>query len=144
LPVDLGAVTEGDVAGELFDLDRGEWGGDVAGDPLSQRGLGRARAPDHDLGLRLEGGREEDEALDVVEGEVGEEDVEAGGLRGEGEAEIADPGAGVEREQRAVGEGDADAGGVAAVADRVGPGGGDRAARAPELELHLSARPRSR
>ncbi len=46
------------------------------------------------------------------------------------------PGAGVERQQRAVGEGDPDAGGVAAVADRLRPRGGDRAARAPELDLH--------
>ena len=74
---------------------------------------------------------------------MGEEDVEAGRLRGEGEAEVADPGAGIEGQQRSVGEGDADAGGVAAVADRVGPRGRDRASRAPELELHLSARPRS-
>ena len=35
LPVDLGAVPEGDVARQLLDLDRGEGGGDVARDPLA-------------------------------------------------------------------------------------------------------------
>src|SRR3954468_22014118 len=50
------------------------------------------------------------------------------GLR---QPEAADAGPGVERQQRAVGEGDADAGGVAAVADRFRSGGRDRAARPP-------------
>ena len=77
----------------------------------------------------------------MVEVEVGEEDVEPGRLGREGEAEAADPGAGVEREQGAVGERDADAGGVAAVADRLGAGGGDRAAGAPELDLHQAPVP---
>ena len=77
----------------------------------------------------------------MVQVEVGEEDVEAGRLGREGEAEVADPGAGVEDEERAVGEGDADAGGVAAVADRLRAGGGDRAAGPPEVDLH--GRPRS-
>src|SRR3954449_7254963 len=82
-----------------------------------------------------------EEPLDVVEVEVGEEDVEAARLVGLGEAETADPGAGVECEERAVGEGDADAGGVAAVADRFRTGGRDRAARPPELDLHAGAAP---
>ncbi len=138
LPLGLWAVAEGDVAGQLADLDRRERRRDVAGDAVAQRGLRRGRPPDHDLGLGPEGRGEEDQALDVVEVEVGEEDVEAGRLGGEGEPEAADAGAGVERQQRAVREGDADAGGVAAVADRLRPRGGDRAARAPELDLHLS------
>ena len=37
LPLGLGAVTEGDVAGELADLDRRERRRDVAGDPIAQR-----------------------------------------------------------------------------------------------------------
>ncbi len=142
LPLALRAVAEGDVAGQLAHLDRRERRRDVAGDAIAQRGLGRGRAPDHDLGLGAEGGGEEDQALDVVEVEVGEQDVQAGRLVGERQAEAADAGAGVERQHRAVGEGDADAGGVAAVADRLRPRGGDRAARAPELDLHLSGRPR--
>ena len=141
LPLGLRAVAEGDVAGQLADLDRRERGGDVAGDAVAQRGLRRGRAPDHDLGLRPEGGGEEDQALDVVEVEVGEEDVQPGRLVAEAEAEAADAGAGVERQQRAVGEGDADAGGVAAVADRLRPRGGDRAARPPELDPHAGRAP---
>ena len=124
LPLALRAVAEGDVAGQLAHLDRRERRGDVAGDAVAQRGLRRGGPPDHDLGLRPEGRGEEDQALDVVEVKVGEEDVEAGRLGGQGQAEAADAGAGVERQQRAVGEGDADAGGVAAVADRLRPGEG--------------------
>src|SRR5689334_13332758 len=141
LPLALRAVAEGDVAGKLAYLYRRERGGDVAGDAVAQRGLGRGRPPDHDLGLGTEGGGEEDEALDVVEVEVGEEDVEAGRLVGQGEAEAADAGAGVERQHRAVSEGDADAGGVAAVADRFRPRGRDRAPRSPELDLHAGSAP---
>ena len=102
---------------------------------------GEAGPPDHDLGLRAEGGGEEGEAEDVVEVEVGEEDVQSCRLVAEREAEAADAAAGVERQQRAVGEGDADAGGVAAIADRLRPGGGDRAARPPELDLHAGCAP---
>ena len=141
LPLALRAVAEGDVAGQLADLDRRERRRDVAGDAVAQRGLGRGRSPDHDLGLRAEGGGEEDEALDVVEVEVGEEDVEPGRLVRQRQAEAADAGAGVERQHRAVGEGDADAGGVAAVADGFRPRGGDRSARAPELDLHAGSAP---
>jgi hypothetical protein len=79
-PLGLGAVAEGDVAGKFLHLDRREGRGDVTTDALAQRCLGRGRPPDHDLGLRLEGGSEEDEALDVVEVEVGEQDVEPGRL----------------------------------------------------------------
>ena len=80
LPLGLRAAAEGDVAGQLAHLDRRERRRDVAGDAVAQRGLGRGRAPDHDLGLRPEGGGEEDQALDVVEVEVGEEDVQPGRL----------------------------------------------------------------
>jgi len=54
------------------------------------------------FGLGAEGGGEEDEALDVIEVQMGEQDVEAGGLGGESKAEAADAGAGIERQQRAV------------------------------------------
>ena len=142
LPLGLRAVAEGDVAGQLADLDRRERRRDVAGDAVAQRGLGRGRPPDDDLGLGAEGRGEEDEALDVVEVQVGEEDVEAGRLVGQGEAEVADAGAGVEREQRAVGEGDADAGGVAAVADRLRAGEGIEP-RVPQSLAFISGPPRS-
>src|SRR5262249_6483957 len=59
----------------------------------------------------------------------------------QGEAEAADPAAGVEREQRAVLERDPNAGGVAAVADRLRAWSRDRAARAPELYLHAGPPP---
>src|SRR5881394_127954 len=140
LPLCLGGVAKRDVAGQLTHLYRGKRRRDVAGDAVAQGGLRRGRAPDHDLGLRAKAGGEEDEALDVVEAEVGEQNMKAGRLVGQGEAEVADAGARIECQQRAVGEGDADARGVTAVADRLWPWGGDRAARAPELRLHLRLR----
>src|SRR5205085_3728978 len=136
LPLAVRRVAEGDVAGELTHLDRRERRRDVAGDPVLQRGLRGGRTPDDDLGLRLEGGGEEDQPLDVVEVQVREQDVETCRLVAAGEAEAADPGPGVEGEQRSVGEGDLDAGGVAPVADRLRARRGHRAAGSPELQVH--------
>src|SRR6202012_1420014 len=130
---------EGDIAGQLADLDRRERRRDVAGDAVAEAGLGRRRSPDHDLGVGAEERGEEGEALDVVEVKVGEEEVDAGRLGREREAEAADAGAGVEDDERAVGEGDADAGGVPAVGDRLRAGGGDRSPRAPEVAPHAAA-----
>src|ERR1700710_1137224 len=93
LPLTVGGVAEGDVAGQLPHLDRGERRGDVAGDAIAQRGLGGGGAPHHALALGAWGG------------------------------------------------GDAAAGGVPAVADRLRPGGGNRAARPPELHLHAGCAP---
>ena len=76
LPLARGRVAEGDRAGQLADLDRRERGRDVAGDPVLERGLGRGRAPDRDLRLGPEAGREEHQPLDVVEVQVGEQDVD--------------------------------------------------------------------
>ena len=50
--------------------------GDVAGDPVLERGLRRGRPPDRDLHVGAEAGREEHQALDVVEVQVGEQDVD--------------------------------------------------------------------
>src|SRR5438046_1191965 len=95
-------------------VQRGQRRGEVAGRALAQR-VRWGRAPDDDLGVGLEEGREEHQPLDVVEVQVGEQDVDAGGLGGEPEPEGADARAGVEHEQRSVGERDLDAGGLAAV-----------------------------
>ena len=45
LPLGRRGVAEGDRAGKLADLDRRQRGGDVAGDAVLERGLGRGRAP---------------------------------------------------------------------------------------------------
>ena len=101
----------------------------------SSEASGEDGPPDRDLRLGPEAGREEHQPLDVVEVQVGEQDVDpAAGV--EVEPEAADPGAGVEDQLLAAGQGHLHARGVAAVAVHVRPGGRDRAARAPDLELH--------
>ena len=65
------------------------------------------------------------------------EDVDPVGKLAEGEPEVADPGAGVEHEQRAVGEPQRDARGVPAVADGLGPGLGTEP-RAPQTVRSIS------
>ena len=74
--------------------------------------------------------------LDMVEVQVGEQDVDAPWSPGEPEPEVADARAGVEHEEPPIRERDPEAGGVAAVAVRRGARGGNRAACAPHLDLH--------
>ena len=72
----------------------------------------------------------------MVEVQVGQQDVQLRRVGLKREPEAADPRSRVEREQRAVGERDLHARGVAPVAQGLGPGGGDRAPGAPELHPH--------
>jgi hypothetical protein len=69
--------------------------------------------------------------------QVGQQDVE---LLDRGpvdcDAERADPGSGVEDERVSTIQSDFDTGGVAAVAERFGAGGGKRSAAAPHPGLH--------
>ena len=83
--------------------------------------------------------REEHEALNVVEVEVGQEDVDAVRLGREREAEAADAGACVEHHERAVGQRDRHARGVAPVAAGLPPRRRHRPASTPDR--HLQVRP---
>ena len=125
-------------------MERCERWGEVAGEALGER-LGVGWPPDDDLGVGHEEGCEEHQPLDVVEVEVGEEDVDAPCSAGEPEPEGADARAGVEHEQPPVRERHLEAGGIAAVAVRRGARRGNRAAARPTLSpsrhtLHRSPR----
>src|SRR5204863_9872488 len=89
--------------------------------------------PDRDVGVSAEAGREEHEALDMVQMEVRQQDVHVR-RAGQVEAQRADPGAGVEDDVLAARQGDLHAGGIAAVAIHLGPGRRDRSASSPDLE----------
>ena len=139
VPFHVRSLHELDVAGQLANLDRRERRRDVARDPVAQRGLGRLGSPNREIGLRTEGRREEHQPLDVVHVEVGQQDVHGPRRARHGQAEIADPGAGVEHDGRPVLERHLHAGRVAPVPQRLRPGRGHRAARPPELDLHAAA-----
>src|SRR5205823_1496198 len=64
LPLQRLGLTEGDMRRELAHLDRSERRRYVAGDAVAQRGLGRRRSPDGDLGLWPERWGEEHQPLD--------------------------------------------------------------------------------
>ncbi len=144
LPLDRVRLAEGHERGQLADLDRCEWRRDVAGDAITQGGLGRSRTPDHDLGLRPERGREEHQTLDVVEMQMGEQDVDRLLDTGQREPEVADARAGVKDQRAAVRQRHLDAGGVAAVPHRLRARSGDRPPRAPHLDLHRASSPSTR
>ena len=76
----------------------------------------------------------------MVEMEVGKADVQLAVIPLEEPLpELADPGAGVEDQRRAVGELELDARGVAAVADGGGSRRGERSPRAPDADDHGAA-----
>jgi hypothetical protein len=80
-------------------VERRERRGEVAREALGQR-LGVGRAPENDLGIWDEQGREEHQPLDVLEVELGEQDVDTAWPSGELEPERADARACVEYEDR--------------------------------------------
>src|SRR4051812_4398162 len=124
------------MARKLANVDRRQRCRDVTRDAVLERRLRRRRSPDDDLRARVEHWREEHEALDVVQVQVRQEDVQrllTGAV--EREPEAADSGAGVEDERGAVVERDLHARRVAAVVGRLGTGGGDRATRTPDRQL---------
>ena len=76
----------------------------------------------------------------MVEMEVGKADVQLAVVPLEEPLpELADPGAGVEDQRRAVGELELDARGVAAVTDGGGSRRGERSPRAPDADYHGAA-----
>ena len=93
--------------------------------------------------LGIEERREEQKSLYVVEVEVGEEDVDPLRQLTDGEPEVADAGAGVEDEQRVVGEPQRDARRVPSVAHGFRSRAGHRASRSPDRELHQLPGPSS-
>jgi hypothetical protein len=84
--------------------------------------------------------REEGEAGHVIEVQMGQEKVDrrARSVR-EPQAELPDPGAGIENEGAAVIEAELDAGGVAAVRESRRAWRGEGAAAAPDRRNHLSS-----
>src|SRR5262249_21784362 len=95
----------------------------------------RDGAPDVHLSLVLKEGREEAQALNMVDVEVGEEDVDAAISMGEQVAKVTDTTAGVED---ALGRGTfhEDTRGVTAVSHRFGPRRRQRPARPEERHQH--------
>ncbi len=82
---------------------------------------------------------EEPEPLDMIHVQMREQQVDPP-CRSAGErAEAADPGTRVEHKQAAVVIAHLHARGVTAVARRFSPGAGQRAARAPDRDLHYSS-----
>ena len=142
LPLGRRRLPERHVAGQLPHLHRRQRRRDVAARSAPASDASAAFGPQIASSVRgPERRREEHEALDVVEVEVGEEDVHARGLLVQRQPEAADAGARVEHHDGAVGERDLHARGVAAVARGLGPGRGDRPARPPDLHLHVSGSP---
>ena len=136
LPLARRRVAKRDRAGQLAHLDRRQRGGDVAGDAVLERGLGRSRPPDRDLHVGPEAGREEHQALDVVEVQVGEQDVDLRcGDAGRG------PGCGCPVPASRISSSplsrhELHAGRVPAVAVHLRPRRRNRASRSPDLDPH--------
>src|SRR5207302_4884375 len=136
LPLAHRAVAKVDVGRQLAHLDRRERVGQVASDLVLQRGARCAGAPDRDLRIGTEERREEEQALDVVQVKVAEQDVDIGAGGGQVRRQLANAGARVEDQLRAVGGRDVHARGVASIAHRLRTGAGERAARAADLQSH--------
>src|SRR5205814_8291462 len=118
---------------------RGERRREVARDPLAQAEEMRGRAPDLHRRPLVPERCEEAETLGVVEVERRQADVHVPGPPSlQVEAERPDPGAGIEDQRHAFTERDLDAGGVAAVGDRVGPRCRHGAAAAPDGDAHAA------
>src|ERR1700722_7901040 len=94
-----------------------------------------------DLAIRIEERAEETEALQVVEMEVAEQNVDPGGaVATHSDAERTHARTCVEHQRFAPVSTHLHAGGVAAVSKCVGPGRGQRAAAAPHADSHSFAR----
>ena len=135
-PLDRLGVAEGEVRRELTDLDGRERRGDIAREPVAQRGFRGGGAPDRDVRLPAERRGEEHQALDVIEMEMRKQDVDRLVHPREREAEVADARAGVEDQRAPVRQRQLDARGVPSVAHCLRPGCRNRAPRAPHLDLH--------
>src|SRR5262249_50365124 len=133
-------VLEHGLGGSLRQSDREERRRQVARDAVTERRRGGRRSPELELPPCSPERGEEAEAFHMVEMEVGEADVEQAGIPlHEPLPELADPGARVEDQRRAVGELELDTGRVAAVADGRGSRRGERPPRTPDADDHDAA-----
>ena len=138
----LGGVMEGDPRRDVDQPDREQRGREIDGDALGQALYRRGRPPEMDLGAGDEERTEEPEPLQMIEMQMGEEDVQlARGLGAHGDAQRAQSGAGVEDERVPALEPDLQARGVAAVADRLGAWRGQRTTASPDVCLHQAFSP---
>ena len=136
-PLAVRRLAKRHVTGQLAHLERRQRRRDVAGDAVLERRVVGLRSPDHDLGAGPKQRREEHQPLDVIEVQVGEQQVQRPGVLRQGQAQRPDAGAGVEHEHVAVGERDLHARGVAAVAGGLRARRRHRAARAPDPHVQL-------
>ena len=105
--------------------------------PLFQPFQRRRRAPDAELHLRIPERREEPEPFDVVCVQMRDQQIDLRRVDARERHPVgADPGAGVEDHHRPVIEVEHDAGGLSAVADRLGAWGGEGASAAPDRRAH--------
>ena len=96
VPLAHRAVAKVELAGQLAHVDRSQGGGKIARDAHFQRHTRRRGPPDGHAIVRVEQGREEEQALNVVEVQVGEQDVDVLSAGAQVRWQVADPGAGVE------------------------------------------------
>jgi hypothetical protein len=128
---------EGDVGGQLRDRHGEQRRRQVGGDAVPEIGDRRARPPDVDLDPLPEQWHEKSQALQVIEMEVGQEDVHLGdAFFFQLDPERPDPGAGVEDEDRPVGQPDLDARRVPPVVQRVTARCGQGSPAAPDPDVH--------
>ena len=117
---------------------RRQVGGDAIGEGLHRR----RRAPDVDVDVLAEQRPEEPQPLQVVEVQVGEEEVDRRDLLvGHDHAEGSDPGAGVEHHHGAIRAAHLHARGVPAVAEVLGARRRERPPTSPDPRLQLARLP---
>ena len=129
-------VVKLDTRGEIPDSDGKEWRRQVFRQPRPHVLGRRWRAPDVHFPARFEQWSEEAEALDVIHVQVGQEHVDRPAVARKRCPSTAHPGAGVEDEDAPFSSVDLDAGGVAAVTDRLRTCARERATRAPDGDPH--------
>ena len=138
-------VTEPHSSGKIAKVDRKERRGEGAPDAFLEAQHRRGRSPDVQRHPLVEERPEEAKPLEVIEVQVREEHVElASTALEELDAELSDPGAGVEHEDGPVGQRDLDARGVAAEFDRLRARCRHRAAAAPDRYPHRELTCRAR
>ena len=99
LPFVLRNVVEHHVGRDLVDVHREQWRGEVGGHAVPERVPWRCRPPEVDLAVRVPDRGEEPEALDVIEVEMRQQDVDAGGIvAAQANPEVPDPRARVDHQ----------------------------------------------
>ena len=133
----LGDVVERQSSRDLTEVDREERRRERAPNSSPEALHRRARAPEVDRHSLVEQGREEPEPFEMVEMEMGEQQVDSPrpSLL-QRRPEVTDPGPGVEHEDGAVVQRDLDRGRIPAVVDGLGAGRGDRAPATPDRHAH--------